>query len=100
MTVQEEEKQQEEPPTEAPTESENGDTKVAAVPDEEALEKGEMETPAVEKKDEHSGEKEEETKTKLLVSVDAPWGERMLEVFSTFWPLGFVAFGGPQVSFR
>mmetsp|Transcript_5504 Transcript_5504/g.6180 ORF Transcript_5504/g.6180 Transcript_5504/m.6180 type:complete len:484 (+) Transcript_5504:2361-3812(+) len=27
---------------------------------------------------------------------DTPWGSRMREVFTTFWPLGFVAFGGPQ----
>jgi chromate transporter len=27
---------------------------------------------------------------------DAPWSSRMWEVFTTFWPLGFVAFGGPQ----
>ena len=30
------------------------------------------------------------------VSADAPWSERMWEVFTTFWPLGLVAFGGPQ----
>lgn len=28
--------------------------------------------------------------------VDIPWSTRMWEVFTTFWPLGFVAFGGPQ----
>ncbi len=28
--------------------------------------------------------------------VDTPWSTRMWEVFVTFWPLGFVAFGGPQ----
>ena len=27
---------------------------------------------------------------------DAPWSERIYEVFVVFWPLGFVAFGGPQ----
>jgi|AntRauTorckE5430_2_1112549.scaffolds.fasta_scaffold21042_1 chromate transporter len=27
---------------------------------------------------------------------DIPWRTRMWEVFTTFWPLGFVAFGGPQ----
>jgi chromate transporter len=27
---------------------------------------------------------------------DIPWATRMGEVFTTFWPLGFVAFGGPQ----
>mmetsp|Transcript_14483 Transcript_14483/g.18916 ORF Transcript_14483/g.18916 Transcript_14483/m.18916 type:complete len:504 (-) Transcript_14483:300-1811(-) len=34
--------------------------------------------------------------TKKHVSADAPWSVRMWEVFTTFWPLGFVAFGGPQ----
>ena len=33
--------------------------------------------------------KDEDTKQKA-VSVDAPWSERMWEVFTTFWPLGFV----------
>ena len=28
--------------------------------------------------------------------VDTPWSTRMWEVLVTFWPLGFVAFGGPQ----
>jgi len=27
---------------------------------------------------------------------DVPWSTRIAEVFNTFWPLGFVAFGGPQ----
>jgi chromate transporter len=27
---------------------------------------------------------------------EAPWRERFWEVVTTFWPLGFVAFGGPQ----
>jgi len=27
---------------------------------------------------------------------DIPWRTRMWEVFTTFWPLGFIAFGGPQ----
>ena len=38
-------------------------------------------------------------KVHMKVSADAPWSERMWEVFSTFWPLGLVAFGGPQVKF-
>jgi chromate transporter len=33
---------------------------------------------------------------KKAVAEDSPWSERMWEVFHTFWPLGFVAFGGPQ----
>lgn len=32
----------------------------------------------------------------MTVAADAPWSERMWEVFQTFWPLGLVAFGGPQ----
>jgi len=27
---------------------------------------------------------------------DSPWSQRIKEVLVTFWPLGFVAFGGPQ----
>ena len=30
------------------------------------------------------------------IAEDIPWSTRMWEVFTTFWPLGFVAFGGPQ----
>lgn len=30
------------------------------------------------------------------VSADAPWIERFVEVVKTFWPLGLIAFGGPQ----
>ena len=33
----------------------------------------------------------------MRVGLDAPWSARMWEVFTTFWPLGFIAFGGPQV---
>jgi hypothetical protein len=41
---------------------------------------------------------DETKKTHMKVAADAPWKDRMWEVFSTFWPLGFIAFGGPQVS--
>jgi chromate transporter len=42
-------------------------------------------------------EKEDgEEKKVSVVSADAPWSQRMWEVFTTFWPLGLVAFGGPQ----
>jgi hypothetical protein len=41
----------------------------------------------------------DDKRTKMKVAADAPWSERMWEVFTTFWPLGFVAFGGPQVRF-
>lgn len=42
----------------------------------------------------------EETNKKvhMKVEADAPWSARMWEVFTTFWPLGLIAFGGPQVS--
>lgn len=39
---------------------------------------------------------QKDTRRHMIVAADAPWGERMWEVFSTFWPLGLVAFGGPQ----
>jgi hypothetical protein len=46
----------------------------------------------------HEEDEEAKQKKKMkLVAADAPWSERMWEVFSTFWPLGFIAFGGPQV---
>lgn len=35
-------------------------------------------------------------KKHMTVPADAPWKDRMWEVFTTFWPLGLVAFGGPQ----
>ncbi|KAG7371035.1 hypothetical protein IV203_019605 [Nitzschia inconspicua] len=43
------------------------------------------------------GENEDGKKKKTIMKVpaDAPWKDRMWEVFTTFWPLGFVAFGGP-----
>jgi hypothetical protein len=30
------------------------------------------------------------------VSANAPWKDRYIEVIDTFWPLGLIAFGGPQ----
>lgn len=47
--------------------------------------------------EEADGDGEEKPAKTKTVSADAPWSERMWEVFSTFWPLGLVAFGGPQV---
>jgi hypothetical protein len=29
-------------------------------------------------------------------TTDTPYKERLWEVIKTFWPLGFIAFGGPQ----
>lgn len=47
---------------------------------------------------EASSEEEEggDKRAHMKVAADAPWKDRMWEVFSTFWPLGFIAFGGPQ----
>jgi len=43
------------------------------------------------------GDNEKDKKKKrMIVPADAPWKDRMWEVFTTFWPLGLVAFGGPQ----
>ncbi len=41
----------------------------------------------------------DDKRTKPQLSADAPWSQRMWEVFTTFWPLGLVAFGGPAVRF-
>eukprot|EP00980_Cylindrotheca_fusiformis_P000820 scaffold212_cov72-Cylindrotheca_fusiformis.AAC.1 len=62
--------------------------------DEEAAHVDEAE--AGEGDDEEVGEEGDKKKKVKLVSPDAPWSERMWEVFTTFWPLGLVAFGGPQ----
>lgn len=54
---------------------------------------------AVEVGNETSCEDEQPADTKkvhMKVAADAPWSQRMWEVFSTFWPLGLIAFGGPQ----
>ena len=50
------------------------------------------------KEEETSEEEEDGSKKqhKMTVPADAPWKDRMWEVFTTFWPLGLVAFGGPQ----
>ena len=34
--------------------------------------------------------------THSRVSANAPWRDRYIEVVDTFWPLGLIAFGGPQ----
>ena len=80
-------------------------------PQEVELERGEGVDDDVAEKMEEVGDKldeagekiqaeEEETKKSkkrhMTVAADAPWSERMWEVFSTFWPLGLIAFGGPQ----
>ena len=74
--------------------------------EQEPVEEGEevVRAPTKEDEDEEVVEvvdQEEESdgpkKKQMLVSADAPWKDRMWEVFSTFWPLGLVAFGGPQV---
>lgn len=46
--------------------------------------------------EEEEAEKNDDKRIRMKVAADAPWKDRMWEVFVTFWPLGFVAFGGPQ----
>ena len=81
MADNKEEEKVEEAPETTHTFAENGETAVNG-------ENGDPESPA----EEVAAEK----KNVKTVSADAPWGERMWEVFSTFWPLGLIAFGGPQ----
>jgi hypothetical protein len=56
------------------------------------------EAETTDKDDVESSEEPEEGKKKKMkmVAADAPWKDRMWEVFTTFWPLGLIAFGGPQ----
>jgi hypothetical protein len=56
------------------------------------------EAETTDKDDVESNEEPEEGKKKKMkmVAADAPWKDRMWEVFTTFWPLGLIAFGGPQ----
>lgn len=84
MTMQEEEKQPEtsDVPEEAPDQEEVH----------EFAENGEKKPT----EDDAVGEDADEKKKVNKVSADAPWSERMWEVFTTFWPLGLIAFGGPQ----
>ena len=63
-------------------------------PEAPADEKGE--SPSGAETSNGDGGDEKEKSDENYVSVDAPWSERMWEVFTTFWPLGLVAFGGPQ----
>jgi hypothetical protein len=60
--------------------------------DEEPNEEG-METVDIENGDDIENDEKEEV---ARVSADAPWIERYIEVIKTFWPLGLIAFGGPQ----
>jgi hypothetical protein len=85
MTVQEETKQQEE---------QQGDYAAGAVVDKDEEEGVEANGAAVEESDEE--EEGPPKKEVTRVSADAPWIERFMEVVKTFWPLGLVAFGGPQ----
>jgi hypothetical protein len=47
--------------------------------------------------DETEGNQHDDNKNvRKYVAADAPYRERLWEVLITFWPLGLVAFGGPQ----
>ena len=46
--------------------------------------------------DDKDDDEKDDKRIHMTVAADAPWKDRMWEVFVTFWPLGLVAFGGPQ----
>lgn len=57
----------------------------------EAMEEGGEDTPEKEEKEEEDKEnKVNDKKLHMKVAADAPWKDRMWEVFTTFWPLGLV----------
>jgi chromate transporter len=84
MSPKEEEKQEE--PADAP----------AATEQQRKTDDDYMETVDVENGEDEMEDEIDTKKVHMRVSPDAPWKERMWEVFTTFWPLGLIAFGGPQ----
>jgi hypothetical protein len=97
MTVEEEKQEESLTPAEtgltgnaygdakADAEEESGDAKPDAV------------VPESESTDEETDDEGKKKKKKIkMIAADAPWKDRMWEVFTTFWPLGLIAFGGPQ----
>jgi hypothetical protein len=102
MTI-EEEKQEESlaPAVIAGTEEVDAEHGDAAKPDAVPEVEVEPAEPEVEETTDEDADSEElkdgeKKKKKMMVAADAPWKDRMWEVFITFWPLGLIAFGGPQ----
>jgi hypothetical protein len=98
MTVEEEKQEEALQPTETAVTGTEEAADATAEP-EDAAEKGGATTIAseVDISEESSDEDLKAGKKKIMtVAADAPWKDRMWEVFSTFWPLGLIAFGGPQ----
>lgn len=52
---------------------------------------GEDSAETAEKEDDDDENSMDNKKIHMKVSADAPWKDRMWEVFTTFWPLGFVS---------
>ena len=103
MPPEEEEAKEEEAPQEQERDVEKADAEFgeSLTEHEEFDEAGVVDPAAAHAEEEEADEAEEgENKSKkkyvMKVAADAPWRERMWEVFTTFWPLGLVAFGGPQ----
>ena len=102
----EEEKQEESlaPAVEVDAEQGNVIDAVDVVPEEQGAAttaSGKDDVDALVKAESSEEEEEEEDgklnkQKKMMVAADAPWKDRMWEVFTTFWPLGLIAFGGPQ----
>ena len=72
---------------------------VDAIPEVETVFVDGVEAETFDNDDAESSEELKDGKKKKkmkMVAADAPWKDRMWEVFTTFWPLGLIAFGGPQ----
>jgi hypothetical protein len=83
------------------TENGNGNAKSDAKPDAEEIADDAKPDAVPENEsstdDEETDDDGKKKKKKIqMVAADAPWKDRMWEVFTTFWPLGLIAFGGPQ----
>lgn len=102
MTMEEEKQEESLAPAVTETEAtthhnetlEHGNAKPNAVP--EVEETGNVDADVEETTDESSDELDGKKKKMKMIPADAPWKDRMWEVFTTFWPLGLIAFGGPQ----
>mmetsp|Transcript_4151 Transcript_4151/g.9151 ORF Transcript_4151/g.9151 Transcript_4151/m.9151 type:complete len:526 (-) Transcript_4151:178-1755(-) len=88
-----EEEKQEEPVVDA---DDGGDVENVDKAVEDELPADEKQPEETENAEQSPEEAADDKKIHMKVDADAPWSERMWEVFTTFWPLGFVAFGGPQ----
>lgn len=99
MDIQEEKHEDDVIKTEEKAENEIIDEELSGLKDEENKDSIEIAKSIDEPLSGDSPDTEEDHSVKKIdyVAADAPWIERIREVFVAFWPLGFVAFGGPPV---